>query len=138
MKMSHPETDAKFDGNCKKCGATWKTGDKIYKINQQYWCSNAACPTPVEKPKLCEICAKPDHTIENCPNAPVAPVGNYKDVHDKVWAFAIEEAKKVYPVVMRQVPGDENVHKDINMRERMIVAEVFYKKLMDWHIHRTT
>lgn len=118
--MSLPETDAKFDGNCKKCGAKWKTGDKIYKINQQYWCSNGACPTPVETEQ--------------------PPInGNYKDVHDEVWAFAIEEARKIYPVVWKGVPGNEagvpEKRIDINLRERMIVAEVFYKKLMDWHIH---
>jgi len=114
--MSNPETDAKFDGDCKKCGAKWKTGNKIYKINQQYWCSNGACPTPVETEQ--------------------PPVnGSYKHVHDEVWGFAIEEAKKVYPVEMRQVPGDENLKRDINQIARMILSQVFYKKLMDWHIH---
>ena len=43
--------------------------------------------------------------------------------HENCWAVAVEQAKLTYP--------SEN-----NMTSRMILAQVFYKKLMDFEIHR--
>ena len=42
--------------------------------------------------------------------------------HENCWAVAVEQAKLTYP--------SEN-----NMTSRMILAQVFYKKLMDFEIH---
>lgn len=54
--------------------------------------------------------------------------------HDHCWAVAIEEAKKVYNVENVQIP-DSNKVRDLNLKDRMILAQVYYKKLMDFEIH---
>ena len=51
-----------------------------------------------------------------------------KLVHDEIWAFAVSEATKVYPL---GTGGG-----DANLTSRMILAQVFYKKNMDFYIHR--
>lgn len=38
MKSKYPSKQP-----CLTCGATWKPGDEITKINDKYWCSNASC-----------------------------------------------------------------------------------------------
>jgi len=51
-----------------------------------------------------------------------------KLVHDEIWAFALVEAAKVYPL------GTASA--DPNLTPRLILAQVFYKKNMDYYIHR--
>ena len=48
--------------------------------------------------------------------------------HDEVWAFALIEATKVYPLESRE--GGEA------FKSRLILAQVFYKKNMDYIIHK--
>ncbi len=60
-----------------------------------------------------------------------------KDLHDEAWAFAVFEATKVYPVENVQIPDSSKV-RDLNLKDRMILAQVFYKKNMDYIIHRGT
>lgn len=50
-----------------------------------------------------------------------------KIMHDEVWAFAMVEATKVYPL------GTAN--SDPDKTSRLILAQVFYKKNMDYIIH---
>ena len=38
MKSKYPSKQP-----CLTCGAEWKPGDEIHKINDKYWCSNASC-----------------------------------------------------------------------------------------------
>lgn len=45
----------------------------------------------------------------------------WQDIHDECWAFAYQSALKVYP------EGNKDTH---------ILAQVFYKKTMDYRIHR--
>jgi len=55
MKSKYPSKSP-----CLTCGATWKVGDEITKINDKYWCSNPTCgggaqtaaPTTSSKPKI--------------------------------------------------------------------------------------
>ena len=54
--------------------------------------------------------------------------------HDNCWAVAIEEAKKVYPVENIRIPDSDKI-RDLNLKDRMILAQVYYKKLMDFEIH---
>ena len=54
--------------------------------------------------------------------------------HDNCWAVAIEEAKKVYLVENIQIPDSDKI-RDLNLKDRMILAQVYYKKLMDFEIH---
>ena len=42
--MGLPQTASNFDGKCKKCQVKYTKGTIIYKINEEYWCSNEKCP----------------------------------------------------------------------------------------------
>ena len=57
------------------------------------------------------------------------------ELHDAVWAFAMVEATKVYPLKMKGGTDDIPLV-DINFTPRMILAQVFYKKNMDYAIHK--
>ena len=59
-------------------------------------------------------------------------VAGMKD-HDNCWAVAIEEAKKVYPVENIRIPDSDKI-RDLYLKDRMILAQVYYKKLMDFEI----
>lgn len=50
-----------------------------------------------------------------------------KIIHDEVWAFAMAEATKVYPLGTASSDPDKT--------SRLILAQVFYKKNMDYLIH---
>lgn len=73
-------------------------------------------PTPESKP-----------TTEP-PAQTVMLTTNQKIVHDEIWAFALVEAAKVYPL------GTAGA--DSHQTARLILAQVFYKKNMDYYIHR--
>jgi len=51
-----------------------------------------------------------------------------KIIHDQVWAFALTESTKVYKL--------GTAGQDLHLKDRMILAQVFYKKNMDYMIHR--
>lgn len=51
------------------------------------------------------------------------------ELHDKCWAFANIEADKVWPVKIKHSEGYPDV--DVNEKSRNILAQVFYKALMD-------
>lgn len=53
--------------------------------------------------------------------------------HIDIWEFAIEKATKIYPPKMRRVKRFDTtiVEEDDHHKNRMILAQVFYKKLMD-------
>lgn len=42
--MTLPSCKSKFKGACKKCKVEYDAGTIIYKINEDYWCSNEKCP----------------------------------------------------------------------------------------------
>lgn len=152
--MTWPETNARFDGECKIDGSKWKAGEKIYKIKEQYWCSNPNCneqPVPPPKPpqQLQVLEPKPisEQTLPPPPSYTTDDKGNWikiitqalREEHEAVWGYAVQQATTVYPVEWKDVPGSEGKKKiDVYLRERMILAEVFYKKLMDWKIHHRT
>ena len=86
--------------------------------------------------KLAEIQSKPSSTEpEPEPQPSTEPPAettflgtNQKITHDEVWAFAVAEATKVYK--LGTASGDPH------LKDRMILAQVFYKKNMDYLIHR--
>lgn len=57
-----------------------------------------------------------------------------KEVHEEVWAYAVMQAEKVHPVEMKG-GTDGYPRVDVNFKSRMILAQVFYKKNMDYKIH---
>jgi len=70
---------------------------------------------------------------EPTPETPTEPTQttmlttNQKIVHDEIWAFAMSEATKVYPL--------GTASGDTDRTSRLILAQVFYKKNMDFYIH---
>ena len=70
--MSLPQTSSKYKGACKKCKVEYQAGTTIYKINEEYWCSNEKCPgipgSPGEKQKetSIDIEAKLDQLWDIC------------------------------------------------------------------------
>jgi len=60
------------------------------------------------------------------------------DVHNQCWAFGVREATKVYPEKFKggNLSGGEELRVDLNLTSRMILAQVFYKKNMDYLIHK--
>ena len=55
------------------------------------------------------------------------------DTHNQCWAFAVREATQVYPEKFRggNLSSGEELRTDLNLKDRMILAMVFYKKNMD-------
>ena len=51
-----------------------------------------------------------------------------KLIHDEIWGFAVAEATKVYPFGTAAA--------DPHQTSRLILAQVFYKKNMDYIIHK--
>lgn len=53
--VNWPSCKSQYKGACKKCKVEYSVGTVIYKINEEYWCSNEKCPetpgSPGEKPK---------------------------------------------------------------------------------------
>lgn len=41
--MTLPTTKSNFPSKCKKCGIKYEKGVTIYKINEEYWCSDSNC-----------------------------------------------------------------------------------------------
>jgi len=81
----------------------------------------------VENPEVSHTPSAPESTPEPSTDTPKIPL-DQKLVHDEIWAFAISEATKVYPL------GTAGA--DPNLTGRLILAQVFYKKNMDYYIHR--
>ncbi len=121
---------AQFNQTCKVCGTQIKKGDGIYKVNG-HWCSDPACGSAAQEGPGARTAERTD--------APQAKTGNdaavatattattaagYAKVHDEAWAFALGRAKGVWP-------GSDSD----SARQRSILAQVFYKKCMDWEIH---
>ena len=108
--------ESKFSGKCKFCHASWNAGDKIHKNpGWTNWCSNENCIQNNEPPKTDDSIITATSTIE-------AVSDEYKSVHDEVWEFALSKAEKIYP----------NKH---DTTQKMILAQVFYKKCFDCKIH---
>jgi len=74
-----------------------------------------------------EASQEPKPEPESTTESPKFPL-KQKLVHDEIWAFAISEATKVYPL--------GTAGSDPNLTGRLILAQVFYKKNMDYYIHR--
>lgn len=83
--------------------------------------------TPPTEPTAHQEKTTPEPTPEP-PTQNVMLTTNQKITHDEVWAFALVEATKVYPL------GTAGA--DPNLTSRLILAQVFYKKNMDYLIHR--
>ena len=100
---------SKFSGQCKFCNISWNVGDLVYKNpGWKNWCSNKDCKQDLEEKG------------QNPWDSNTIP--SYQKVHDEVWEFALSKAEKIYP----------NKH---DTTQKMILAQVFYKKCFDCKIH---
>jgi len=136
---------SKWPGECAECGAKWEKAAEIVQVeyhdsSNKHWCSNENCKADViakkNKPKTLEDSTPeppPAQTLKMRPPTPdPEPETKYYlntkipnkvvDIHRDIWGFAIQEATKVYP--------DNDGYKS-----RLILAQVYYKKLMDYMIH---
>lgn len=112
---------AKFDGKCKFCGVKITKGDSIHNFpGQAHWCISETCargttttPTPTPTPAAAAPNTSSKVTMSTKP---------YQLIHDEIWEFALGKASDIYPV-------------DSDRTSRMILAQVFYKKTFDYHIH---
>jgi len=89
--------------------------------------SKVTSSTQLHVPNVEPIPEPTPTTPTESPHPTVILTTNQKIVHDEVWAFALAEATKVYP--LGTAGGDPN------LTSRLILAQVFYKKNMDYMIH---
>ena len=105
-----PETKSKFKGCCKKCKVEYEAGATIYKINEDYWCSNENCPgipgNPGEKepPKAIDLEAK----------------------LDQIWDIAYAKASKI---VDEKFSKEQLVDHFKREQQKLIMAQTFVKAL---------
>lgn len=105
---------------CSECKMTWVAGDKIYKINEEYWCANPDCPK-----------RKPEAPKKEEPKSAFPPLDKVPEYlisyHEHAWEIALAKASKIYPPDVKEFEG---VKVDKTLKDRMILAQVFYKGLM--------
>ena len=106
---------SKYKSKCKVCGLDILPGDIIYKFNN-HWCKNEICAKGNSKSTTL------DSTI---PAAPKVSTPGYQQLERKVWDYALLRSKEIHT--------DLTPHTD---RDVMIVAQVIYKKCMDYEIHK--
>lgn len=122
--MVWPTCTAEFGSRkpCKACGVTWVAGVKLYKINEEYWCSNPDCPK-----KKAETIQREEQSSSHV-DSKLGSVSKEKiEYHDHAWEIALAKATKIYPP---QITEFEGIHVDKTLKDRMILAQVFYKGLM--------
>lgn len=99
---------SKFATKCKKCGKETKPGDRIFKIDQKYWCSDETCMQ--------------QKITESAKTTQTALYTAIQKIHREMWKLACNEIDAI-----EKKPGDS--------MNRDILRQVFYKKLMDVAIH---
>ena len=111
---------SKYAGKCKTCGTSWNVGDQILKkYDWKDWCSNVNCTQASNLPQQTQ---QPQTQQQTKIQTETTSTAKYATLHTEIWNFAVAEATKVYP--------DE-----AGRTARMILAQVFYKKCMDYTIH---
>ena len=104
---------AQHESKCMRCKKSIKPGDTISK-KYDHWCSDESCVnTPTgSKPK------ESSATVSAPKDKPL-----YQQVHKEVWEFALDQAH----VINKDDPA--------NKTGTIILAQVIYKKCMDFNIH---
>lgn len=106
--MGLPQCPSKFKGACKKCKVEYAAGTIIYKINEEYWCSNANCPGVGAK---------------KGPKTTSSPV-DLEAKLDQIWEVAYAKATKI----MDEVYDKEHMPSD-HKKQILIMAQTFVKAL---------
>lgn len=108
--MSLPQTNSKYKGACKKCKVEYAAGTVIYKINEDYWCSNPKCPgtsgSPGEKPIETSI--------------------DLEAKLDQIWDIAYAKASKIMDETFTP---NELVDVFQRKKQTLIIAQTFVKAL---------
>lgn len=124
-----PQCTAKFGSKkpCSSCGITWVSGVKLYKINEEYWCSNPDCPK-----KKAETIQREEQSSSHVDSKLGAVSKERIAYHDHAWEIALAKATKIYPPVIEKTKRWDGTITDVddNLKNRMILAQVFYKGLM--------
>lgn len=106
--MDLPHCNSKFKGACKKCKVEYEAGTIIYKINEEYWCSNEVCPGKVVESK-----PKPGETSIDL-----------EAKLDQIWDIAVSKATKIY----NKTYDKEHMPSD-SKKQILIMAQTFTKAL---------
>lgn len=144
--MSKAEKKVGAESNCETCGnkivcrmttykgdyenyPQWQNADE----SKAHFTSGGKCTCPQDKYAKTSTETIP---VDATPDEFRFPEVNSK-IHNQCWRFALREAEKVWPVNNKggNLAGAE-MKVDTNLINRMILAQVFYKKNMDYMIHR--
>lgn len=106
--MSLPTTSSRFPGECPKCKTKYSKGTTIYKINEQYWCSNPNCPEP-----------------ENSQNPQESPVDIDAKL-DQLWQICFTKASKI---IDETYTDQELPDKFERKKQKLILAQTFIKSV---------
>lgn len=108
--MSLPQTESKYSGKCKKCEVKYEKGTVIYKINEDWWCSNQNCPgipgSPGEKPKETSV--------------------DLEAKLDQIWDICYAKANKIMKATFNE---QELIDKFQRKKQTLIIAQTFVKAL---------
>lgn len=105
---------ANFEGKCVKCEKPMIKGQAIFKIDESYWCSDPNCGKTTKKIEAQPIKEKIEIMAHQ-------EKKDYEKNHDEIWSFAKEQASK---------------ESNLDTLGRNILSQVFYKKTMDFIIHK--
>ena len=108
--MSFPSTKSKFKGACKKCKVEYEQGATIYKINEDYWCSNPNCPGVPGKTST----AGPENTID------------LEAKLDQMWDICLRKAEQIMALHFSKEILPDNFER---RKQTLIIAQTFVKAL---------
>jgi len=108
--MSLPQTESKYKGACKKCKVEYSAGTTIYKINEEYWCSNSKCP------------GKPESSGEKSTETSI----DLEAKLDQIWDIAYAKAQKIMKETFTE---QELVDVFQRKKQTLIIAQTFVKAL---------
>lgn len=109
--MSLPQTSSNFKGKCKKCKVEYEQGTTIYKINEEYWCSNPKCPGS-------------DTVTVSGPYIPPPTSIDLEAKLDQIWDIAVSKATKI----INETYDKEHMPSD-STKQILIMAQTFTKAL---------
>lgn len=109
------------------CGITWVSGVELYKINEEYWCSNPDCPK-----KKADTIKRETQSSSHVDSKLGAVSKERIAYHEHAWEIALAKASKIYPPVLEKIKRFDGAvtESDSNLKDRMILAQVFYKGFM--------
>ena len=108
--MSFPSTKSKFKGACKKCKVQYEQGATIYKINEDYWCSNQNCPG-VE--------------ASTAPKTEFSPL-DLEAKLDQIWDICLRKAEQIMALHFSKEILPDNFER---RKQTLIIAQTFVKAL---------